>query len=101
MEVDFANHIKIYGVVKRTDQFQRENRLILAICILTKLNLRIRIINCIYKKEKQLRKEFWGQENQHSGSLQERIWPLNEGSREHQLESESGLYHSDIISKIL
>lgn len=87
--------------LKRTDQFQRENWLILAIRILTKLNLRIRIIDSVFNKAKQLRTGLWGQDNQHSASLQERIWPLTEGPREPQLESESGLYHSDIISKIL
>lgn len=50
MEVDFANDIKIYGVVKK-DQFQRKKWLILAIYILVKLNPRIRIIDGIYERK--------------------------------------------------
>lgn len=37
--------------LKRTDQFQGEKWLILAICILVKLNLRIRIMDGIYERK--------------------------------------------------
>lgn len=49
----------------RTDQFQRENWLILAICILIKLNVSIGITDSIYEREKLLSKGLWGQDNQH------------------------------------